>query len=651
MFLLQLRNRHFLIFDLLALACIPALALAVRLDLAMAPSHLPALLWFTVLGLIVKPPIFYLLGLYNRYWRYASMDEVNNILLAVAASSALVSALFILGVVTRLIPATGFPRSVPILDFGLTLLLVGGSRLSVRALEHRRTRQGRRASARRVLIVGAGDSGSLLARELRASPGAGLEPVAFLDDDPAKRGMRIHDLPVAGGLDRLPRLADEYKAREVLIAMPSAPGRVIREIVRACETAGLPSRTLPSLAELVSGRVSASHLRPVNIEDLLRREPVDTDLLAVRGMLAGRRVLVTGAGGSIGAELCRQIARCAPAALIALGHGENSLFDLAAELQHRASEPRTNLKLIVADIRDRMRLEAVFQRCQPEVIFHAAAHKHVPLMEDNVEDAVSNNVRGTLNLVTLAEAHGVERFVLISSDKAVNPVSVMGVTKRVAERLVIASAQRCGRAYVAVRFGNVLGSRGSVVPLFQQQIARGGPLTVTHPEMRRYFMTIAESVQLVLQAAVLGEPGRVFVLDMGQPVRLRDLAADLVRLSGLQLGRDVSLVFTGVRPGEKLNEELFGGEEPAARTRHAKIFVANNGHHSASALALEEQVDRLLEAAEAGRLADVRHWLLQIVPEYSPAENSSLADAGLLAEAAAPLPLALPEHLRPEPGD
>jgi FlaA1/EpsC-like NDP-sugar epimerase len=349
-------------------------------------------------------------------------------------------------------------------------------------------------------------------------------------------------------------------------------------------------------------------------------------------MLAGKRVLITGAGGSIGSELCRQIIRCGPRQLVALGHGENSLFGLAQELRRDrkpdADSAPYGLRLVVADVRDRGRLAGIFQQFEPEVVFHAAAHKHVPMMESNIEDAITNNVLGTRNVVDLAEAHGAERFVLISSDKAVNPVSVMGATKRVAERLVAQAAGRCGRPFVSVRFGNVLGSRGSVLPLLRQQIADGGPVTLTHPEMQRYFMTISESVQLVLQAAVLGVPGRVFVLDMGEPIYLVDLATDLIRLSGLQVGRDVDIVFTGPRPGEKLFEELFGGQEHFSRTAHEKIFAAENGVAPAAALGLDEQVDRLLGAAQANCPAEARHWLMQIVPEYDPIDwQTSETDA------------------------
>ena len=337
----------------------------------------------------------------------------------------------------------------------------------------------------------------------------------------------------------------------------------------------MPARTIPGLYDILSGQVSISQIRAIDIEDLLRREPVRTDISAVEEMLQGSRVLVTGAGGSIGSELCRQIARCKPAALILVGHGENSIYAIANEL--RRMWPELPISQVIADVRDRARLAQVFRAHQPETVFHAAAHKHVPLMEENVPEAITNNVQGTANLLRLAGAHQVGRFVLISTDKAVNPTSVMGATKRVAELLVQASALRSGQHYVAVRFGNVLGSRGSVVPLFREQIARGGPVTVTHPDVRRYFMTIPEAVQLVLQAAALGQGGEVFLLDMGEPIQITQLATDLIELSGFEVGRDVEIVYTGLRPGEKLFEELFVAGEEYAPTRHEKVYVSHNG--------------------------------------------------------------------------
>ena len=467
---------------------------------------------------------------------------------------------------------------------------------------------------------------------MQSNPSLGLAPVGFLDDDQAKHGIEIRGLRVLGGREQIPEAAREHEAAEVIIAMPSAPGSTIRQIVTICQEASVPARTIPGMYDILSGRVSLSQIREVDIEDLLRREPVRIDAAAVRDLLHGRRVLVTGGGGSIGGELCRQIARARPECLVVLGHGENSVFHICGDLGRWVE---CDLVSTVADIRDRARLEQLFNRYRPELVFHAAAHKHVPLMESNICEAISNNVLGTRNLVQVAANAGVSHFILISTDKAVNPTSVMGVTKRVAEMVVYQAAQRDGACFAAVRFGNVLGSRGSVVNLFKQQIARGGPVTVTHPEMRRFFMTIPEAVQLVLQAAALGRGGDVFVLDMGEPVRIVDLATDLVRLSGLrpqvapfdgQGGTarkddgdwDIEVVFRGVRPGEKLYEEMFAVGEDCRPTRHEKIMVAENCQDRLAGLRLDEHLERLAEVVHRGDAAGAQRLLQEIVPEYTP---------------------------------
>jgi FlaA1/EpsC-like NDP-sugar epimerase len=465
----------------------------------------------------------------------------------------------------------------------------------------------------------------MIVQEMRANPQLGLVPVAFLDDDPAKQGAQIRGLPVLGGRERIPELAEEYGVAEVIIAMPTAPGAAVREILGICKAAGVAARTIPGLYGILSGEVSVSQIRDVDIEDLLRREPIATDTSAVEGMLRGCRVLVTGAGGSIGGELCRQIARCEPEILVLVGHGENSIFDIANEL--RRIWPDLPVAQVIADIRDRDRLDTLFAQYQPQVVFHAAAHKHVPLMEMNVAEAVTNNVVGTENLLSLAQTHSVSRFVFISTDKAVNPSSVMGATKRVAELLVQAAARQAGRPYVAVRFGNVLGSRGSVVPLFREQIRAGGPVTITHPDVSRYFMTIPEAVQLVLQASTLGSGGEVFALDMGEQIRIVDLATDLIELSGLKPGDDVAIVFTGLRPGEKLHEEVSLPGEEYVPTGHEKVFCWSNGLQPAAwSLELEESVEELVTLASHGVEDQIRAKLREIVPEFAPASVDRQAE-------------------------
>ncbi|BDB11810.1 polysaccharide biosynthesis protein [Thermus thermophilus] len=488
-------------------------------------------------------------------------------------------------------------------------------RLGVRLYWEEKKGRGKGGTKKRVLVVGAGEAGTMVVREMLRHPEAGLYPVGFLDDDPNKRGQTIAGVRVVGALDDLPRAVRALEVDEVLVAIPSAPGSVVRKVVELARAVGVSYRILPGIHEILSGRVGLSQIREVRVEDLLRREPVRLNLEEIAGYLEGRVVLVTGAGGSIGSELVRQVARFHPEQVVLLGRGENSLFSLEKELE--AQWPELRYKVVVADVRDQDRLRRVFQAYRPQVVFHAAAHKHVPLMEVQPDEAILNNVGGTHNVVKLCLEFGVERLVNISTDKAVNPTSVMGASKRVAEQVVAWGASRAapGQVFVSVRFGNVLGSRGSVVPLFLEQIKRGGPVTVTHPEMRRYFMTIPEAAQLVLQAGGMGENGRVYVLDMGEPVRILDLAKDLIRLAGFEPYRDIDIVFTGVRPGEKLFEELLTAEEGTEASYHEKIWVAKPS-------ALPREFPRLLEeldlAARRGDERRIRELLRQLIPTYKP---------------------------------
>ncbi len=619
MWLLNVRNRYFIIADTCLLACLPFLAYALRLESIDWTPYTLVLIGVALVGILVKLPIFWGFGLYNRYWRYASMDELLAILKAVAAAALVIGLLQLAAWVIDWPALQGFPRSFFIIDGLLTLVAVGSTRFSIRLLEYQRGRLGRQMQ-KRVLIVGAGDFGQLLARELHTNRRTDLQLVGFVDDDPAKQNMWTQGVPVLGPLVGLSTYIADYSVEEVIIALPSAPGKLIRQINSQCKRAGVAARTVPSLAELITGQVSMTRGRGIQIEDLLRREPVQVDPDSLIDMLRGNRILVTGAGGSIGSEICRQILLCGPTQLILLGHGENSLFQLSHELERLigAMEARSQpmLTMVVADVRDQARMRAVFDRFRPQLVFHAAAHKQVPLMEANIEDAVTNNVQGTRTVVELSAEFEVERFVLISSDKAVNPVSIMGVTKRVAEVIVGRVARLSGRPYVSVRFGNVLGSRGSVVPLFREQIANGGPVTVTHPEMQRYFMTIPEAVQLVLQAAALSAQGDVFILDMAQPVKIVDLARDLIKLSGLQAGHDIDIVLTGLRPGEKLVEELFLDGEAYRRTSHEHIYAVRNGLDDHSDEQLMAQIDNLLLAAQQGQPEALRQWLKQVVPEF-----------------------------------
>lgn len=593
-----LRNRVFLATDLIGWVVIPFLALGIRLDgFAQTGTYLPHLLAFIGIAIVIKTAALVMFRIYRRYWLYASIDELLLIVAAVVVAS-IVTATVYLTVVAQLLPAPRLPRSVPLLDGILSLLFVGGTRFTVRAAQRLdRARVG--TPAERVIIIGAGASGAMVAKELRGNPKAGLDPVAFIDDDSLKCNRTIHGIPVLGGRESIAVAARDLRVKKVVIAMPTAPGSVVREIRNICDEAGLSTKTIPGIPDMISGRVNISSIRNVQIEDLLRRAPVVIDQKAVGELVRDVCVLVTGAGGSIGSEICRQVARLGASELVLLDHAENGIFDIHNELL--ANRPDLSMKPVIADIRDANRMKAIFESYRPQVVFHAAAHKHVPLMETNQVEAVTNNVGGTSNVVEAAERSGVSRFVLISTDKAVNPTSVMGATKLIAEQIVHEAAMRTGLPYVSVRFGNVLASNGSVVPLFKSQIAAGGPVTVTHEDMTRYFMTIPEAVQLVLQAAALGHCGETFVLDMGEPVKIVQLARDLIELSGLEVGKDIDITFTGLRPGEKMFEELLMGDEEFVETSHSKVFAVRNGVPPKIS---REDVLRLVGSAEAGTLKD-----------------------------------------------
>jgi FlaA1/EpsC-like NDP-sugar epimerase len=607
----HLRNRYLFLLDAALIVLGVVFSFLLRLDLqTFYIDYLPTALVMVLAAIPVKLFIYHRFGLYRRYWAYASTREMLFILAAVSAAGLILS-----GVMFGLWALQFFqffPRSVVGIDWLISLLFVAGLRFSIRALADLR-RQARRPQrgARQVLVVGAGDAGALVVRELEQNPQLNLIPYAFLDDDPEKQAVQIRGLDVLGTLADARAVLAAYPIDEVIFAIPSASGSVVREVAGQCREASVPFRTMPGIYELLGGVVSVSRLRPVEITDLLRREVVRADDQRVGLALRGKRVLVTGAGGSIAGELCRQIARWGPAELILVGHGENSIFEIMLELEN--SFPALALQPVIADIRDRQRLDMLFKRHQPEIIFHAAAHKHVPLMEKNVEEAVTNNIAGTRNVVELAVTHAVKRLVMISTDKAVQPTSVMGATKRFAEMLVLDAAGRTGLPFSVVRFGNVLDSRGSVVPRFKGQIQAGGPITVTHPDVERYFMTIPEAVYLVLLAFAMGGGGEVFFLNMGQPVRIVQLAEDLIRLSGLEPGRDVDIVFTGLRPGEKLTEELWDPGSAAAQTGHPDIMKLGD-ERLLSGDELANRVDELLKLAREGDI----DTLVQLLDENIP---------------------------------
>ncbi|MDD2432874.1 MAG: nucleoside-diphosphate sugar epimerase/dehydratase [Clostridia bacterium] len=518
-------------------------------------------LWY----IVGKIGVFYFAGIYKRVWRFARVED-----LLALVSSLLVT---VLGLVSlSYFFSIAVPRSIFILTWLLDVFLSGGIRVIPKIYKERGLNFHHDPEARKVLVVGAGDAGVLVVKELLRQESPTQFPVGFLDDDPRKLKTKIMGLPVLGNRKDLVQVVKENEIAEVLITMPTAAGAVIKEIAEDCRRVKVPVRTLPRIYDIINGEITVDLIREVKLEDLLGREAVHLDTKIIRGSIQGKKVLVTGAGGSIGSELCRQICRFHPVELVLLGHDENPLFEIELELQ--AKFPTVIISTVIADIKDFPRMEAVFQEKKPEVVFHAAAHKHVPLMEENPGEAFKNNVLGTRNVAEAVDRTGVESFVFISTDKAVNPTSVMGATKRIAEMVIQNFNEISTTKFVAVRFGNVLGSRGSVVPIFQEQIRKGGPVTVTDPEMRRFFMTVAEAAQLVLQAGGMAEGGEIFILDMGEPVKIVDLARDLIRLSGLEPEEDIKIEFTGIRPGEKLYEEILTEAEGITATKHQRIFVA-----------------------------------------------------------------------------
>jgi FlaA1/EpsC-like NDP-sugar epimerase len=611
---LLFRNRTMLIGDLfLIIVCVLG-SFVLRVNLgARLFDFLFQILSMVGLALLVKPLVYYFFGLYRRLWAYASIQELKLIALAVTTASILVGVG--MTILSLLLPFRDYSRSVLFIDWALSILAVGGLRFSLRIISESQINQrSKGVRNQRVVIVGAGEAGALVVRELQRNPNSYLEPVCFVDDDPAKQRQEIHSIPVAGTLNDLAQVIEANRVEEVIIAIPSAPGQVIRIVTDICRLKNIPFRTMPSINELIGGKISVNRLRDVDITDLLRRTPARIDIELIGNSLGGKRVLVTGAGGSIGRELCRQIARWTPSELVLLGHGENSIFETLIELEQ--SYPELPISPVIADIRDASRLSQVFSTHHPQVIFHTAAHKHLPLMQTNISEAISNNVAGTLNVVDISLDFGVDRLVMISTDKAICPSSVYGASKRIGEMIVLDAAQRTGRAFSVVRFGNVLGSRGSVVLVFRRQIDIGGPVTVTHPEMERYFMTIPEAVHLVLQAFAMGTGGEVYVLNMGEQVRILDLARDLIRLSGLEPGSDIEIVFTGIRPGEKLSEALWDKGADYQPTGHPDILHLDEDE-LLRGKALREVIESLVIFAHNGDTDEIIRLLNASVPNAS----------------------------------
>jgi FlaA1/EpsC-like NDP-sugar epimerase len=605
------RNRTLLVGDLLFIIVCVLGSFVLRVPLgARIFDFRHQILIMLVVALIMKPLVYYQFGLYRRLWEYASIRELKLIAIAVTTASIILGVIVL--IISFVMRGWEFSRGVLIIDWLLSLLAVGGLRFSYRLIvESRSPSQQSENRLRRVMVVGAGDAGALVVREMQRNPQANLKPVGFVDDDPAKQKQEIHGTPVIGKLSELSRLIDSKKPDEVIIAIPSATGQVVRKVAEVCRIKNIPSRTMPSLHELIGGKVSVNRLREVDITDLLRRAPAHIDSELVGLSLNDRRVLVTGAGGSIGRELCRQIARWEPKELLLLGHGENSIFETLVELEQ--SYPALTLQPLIADIRDEKRINQLFANYQPQVVFHTAAHKHVPLMQANIEEAISNNVLGTRVLVEAAIKAQVDKLVMISTDKAICPTSVYGATKRLGEMLVLDAARRSEKAFSVVRFGNVLGSRGSVLLRFKRQIDYGGPVTVTHPDMERYFMTIPEAVHLVLQASAMGKGGEVFVLNMGEQIKILDLAQDLIRLSGLEPGKDIEIVYTGIRPGEKLREALWDEGADYIDTIHPDILRLDE-NEVLNSDDLESAVNALIELGKNGDPDQIVNMLNAIVP-------------------------------------
>ncbi len=556
----------------------------------------------TTIGFVIvgKVAIFYAFGLYDKWWRYVSLRDFEQILRAcIVASLVLVGALFVWSPTENTLP-----RSVAVMDLLLTIALITGARFVVRAVIERPPRGAVLAKGQEVLIIGAGEAGQLIVREMLRSPELRQTPIGYVDDDPRKRGMRIHDLKVLGTTGDLERLLDEIEPGEVIIAIPSAPGIVRERVVRACRGRDIPVRTLPGVFELISGSINLMRqVREVQVEDVLGREPVRVEVERAGAYLANQTVLVTGAGGSIGSELCRQIARVRPRLLVMVDHAEDNLFEIERELL--GDRHFTGFESILADCKDADRINEVMQRFRPEVIFHAAAYKHVALTEDNPLEAVRNNAIGTKVVATAAADVGAEAFLLVSTDKAVKPITALGASKAMAEWITEACDHRYpDTVFSSVRFGNVLASSGSVVPLFRRQIEKGGPVTVTHPDMERYFMTIPEAVQLIIRAGNLGKGGEVFVLEMGEQVKILDLARNMIRLSGQEVDHDIRIEITGPRVGEKLREELFNeGEHPVATEAEKIVKVEREPLDPAHIDAVIDQVETLVDRGDEAFLA------------------------------------------------
>jgi FlaA1/EpsC-like NDP-sugar epimerase len=614
----NLRNLNFyamLLADMVIFTLALLAAYMFRFDFNVPAAYLVQFKGLLKYVLVFKIALFLVFGLYRGMWRFTSLDDYWK-LLRVTGLQSLVLVSFVL----FRFSFAGVPRSIFVIDWVLTLVLCSGLRLTIRAYYTRSLPLPGPASGRRnVLVVGADSAAEKISRELTANP-VQYNLVGFLDDSPRLKGRTIHGRPVLGSVSTMPVVVEQFDVDEIFIAVSEASGEEMRRLVDVCKNTGIPYKILPALTEIIDGKVDIKTLRDIDYLDLLGRSPVSLDTERIRQYLTGQTVLVTGCGGSIGSELCRQIVRFRPRHLVLVDASEYNLYEIQMELHHGLGF--TDYSTVLGSVADQPLMERTFARHKPSTVFHAAAYKHVPMLERNPWQAVRNNVEGSLSVMRAAVAAGVERFVVVSTDKAVRPTNVMGATKRVTELLMQSLVGR-GTRFMAVRFGNVVGSSGSVVPLFRRQIAAGGPVTVTHPEVTRYFMSISEAAQLILQAGSMGEAGtggEIFVLDMGVPVRIADMARDLIRLSGKEPGVDVEIVFTGLREGEKLYEELLTEGEGIVRTEHTKILVVG-GRAATDAETLHRELDALSRAGEAYDAQAIRAILKRLVPEYAPDSN------------------------------
>jgi FlaA1/EpsC-like NDP-sugar epimerase len=618
---LTYRRWLLLLLDIILINVASIGAVFLRTDFKIPEIYLVSFQKTYIITTLILIVVFRLFNLYKSVWRYASIEEMNNVIFASVVGGGILFVLY------EHILNIDFPRSYYILMPILLVFFVGGMRFSYRAL--RRIKNvyfnGLLSERKRVLIVGGGEAGSMVIQELFDNPQLLKYPVAVIDDNPSKNRAKIHGVPVLGTRADIHKVVKVKKIDEIIIAIPSAGKSEIKELVNICKETRCKLKTIPGVFELIDGQVDVKKIRDVNIEDLLGRDPIKVNLAEICNYLSSEVVLVTGGGGSIGTELCRQIAQFSPKQLIILDIYENNAYEIQQELLRNYKN--LNLEVIIASIRDRKRMESIFEKYRPGVVFHAAAHKHVPLMEANPAEAIKNNVFGTLNVAECADKYGSKRFVLISTDKAVNPTNIMGASKRTAEMIIQTLDKKSKTEFVAVRFGNVLGSNGSVIPHFKKQIAEGGPVTVTHPDIIRYFMTIPEAVQLVIQAGSMAKGGEIFILDMGEPVKIVDLARDLIKLSGFEPDKDIKIHYTGLRPGEKLYEELLLAEEGISQTRHEKIFIGKPVLIDSNEL--HNKLNWLKETISKENTEDEIEKIMQsIVAEYKKADTQKSKKVG-----------------------